>query len=120
MNNSRLTSEYLLSPDGKDPTGQLQEREAHLVKVIDAIKAVAGTREYSSLKTLIFDGRLEETRKAIFYEARKDKPDIQLLAKLNGKYEEVRKYADLNELAKVFQTELTHLKIKLHGTSDKS
>ena len=116
MNNSKLTSDYLLSTEKEDLTGPLKEREANLVKMIDALKAVAGTKEWSSLKTLIFDGRVEETRKAIFHEARKDKPDLQMLAKLNGKYEEVRKYADLLELAKVFQVELNNIKIKLHGT----
>ena len=119
MNNGKLTLDAL-SLTSEDRIGPLKEREAHLVKVLEAIKGVVETREWSSLKTLIFDSRLEETRKAIFLEARKETPNLQILAKLNGKYEEVRKYANLHEFAKTLEQELTSLRLKIHGTSDKS
>lgn len=108
MNNSFFSQEALRQP--KDKPEAVGEREAYLVRVIDGIKKVVESESWSSLKTLLFDPKEAELKKLIFLEARSDKADLLKLAKLNGRYEEARRVADLKEYASQLQQELNNLR----------
>lgn len=114
MNNAFITETVTLSETPQ--TKAIQDREAKLMRMIGAIKKVIESEVWSSLKTEVFDSLLEENRKELFHEARKDQPNTHVLAKLNGKYDVLKKYHDLAELGKVFQAEFTNLKIKYGKT----
>lgn len=108
MNNAFINADSPPEPQFE----AIKDRESKLVRTIQAIKAVSESREYSSLKTELFDPEVESLRKQIFAEAKKLPADPIVLAHLNGKYEMAKKYHDLTLYAKERQTELNNLRVK--------
>lgn len=119
MNNSKLAidSVPLTLETERDFTPQLRERQAKLLKLIDAIRSVQKSKEWSSLKTELFDGLTESLQGRIFNEATKDTPDPLKLARLTGELRWAEKYSDPSKLEQEFLSELANIKEKLHGTS---
>lgn len=114
MNNSKIAIESVPVIDS-DKRPWLHQREGELVKIIEAIGGVTSSAEWSSLKTLVFDGLVERLRKDLFTEARKDEPNVLALARINGQYTWAKKYADLTKLADSFRLELTNIRQQLYG-----
>lgn len=116
MNNSKLSIDNF-SLEGKevDISPVLRERESELVKIIDSLNKVATSDEWSSLTNLVFNGVVEKLERDLLGEAKKDDPDKQKLASLNGQFVWARKYANLNGLANFYRNELKNLREKLHG-----
>lgn len=112
MNNSFLSHEASFTPKVK--TEEVKDKEAELMRKIEALKSVLEGEGWSSLKTLVFDPKEAELKQSIFNEARSENPDTHKLAKLNGRYEEVRRYAHLKDFANQLQTELNNLR-KIYG-----
>lgn len=114
MNNSNLGLETeTLSEQEVDRAPWLRERESELVRVIEAILAIEDTKEWSTLKNYVFDGVVEKLERDLLSEAKKEDPDKQKLASLNGQFVWAKKYADLKGLADVFRKELTNIRNQL-------
>lgn len=104
MNNSSILPE---EPEKKD----LAEREAQLIRIIESLQAVQTSKEWSSLKTEIFDGLVTRLKSLIFTEAKKEQPDTLRLNRLSGQLEWAEKFADLSKLEAKYRTELTNVRI---------
>ena len=119
MNNAKIAIDYsaLAEEEVVDNAPLLQEREAKLVKLIEAIAAVQGTREWSVLKELLFTSLETSLEKRLLEEARKETPDPVKIAKVNGQLMWANKYADLSKLATSFRLELKNIRLQLHGKS---
>lgn len=121
MNNSYLEPESeTLTEQEVDRRPWLRERESELVRVIEAIKVIADTKEWGTLKNYVFDGVVEKLEKDLLTEAKKIDPDKQKLASVNGQFAWAKKYADLESLADVFRVELTQIRkqIKSYGREE--
>ena len=121
MNNSKLAIESvpLTNEESLDITPLLQEREAKLVKTIDAIQGIVSTREWGTLKEEVFDGLTEALNGDIQREARKDSPDTLKLNRLAGQLKWAEKYSNLSKLEFIFRTELNNIRKQLHGKTQK-
>ncbi len=105
MNNS-LTIE--LSQEKEDT--RYQEREAELVRLIDAIKGLEETREWSTLKEALFDGLVERLEAQLRNEAERPELNSSALYRLQGQLSWARTYADLGKLAKTYHAELVSIR----------
>lgn len=112
MNNSFIASDNLetISQEEIDRTPYLRNKEGEMVKVIEALQRISVSSDWSTLKTNIFDGVVEQLERDILNEAKEDRPDTQKLASLKGQYVWAKKYADLESLAKAFKVELTGIR----------
>lgn len=117
MNNSKLAIDSVsLSLEKEvDRSPQLIEREARLIKIIEAIQKVERTQEWSTLKTEVFDGIVNVLEKEIKDEAKKENPDTMKLNRLAGQLKWAEKYSDLTKLEHVFRQELNGLRKTLYG-----
>lgn len=113
MNNSQLNIEELSPEVDRKPA--LRERESELVKIIESLRKVEMSSEWSSLKKYVFDGHVVKLEKELLDEAKKDRPDNLALARLNGQLLWAKKYADLAKLADLFRLELTRIRLILYG-----
>lgn len=104
MNNSSIIPE--------EPEKKLEEREAQLIRIIESLQVVQTSKEWSSLKTELFDGLVQRLKNLIFTEANKENPDTNRLNRLSGQLEWANKYADLSKLETQYRTELTNLRIQ--------
>lgn len=116
MNNSFLAKENTLEtiePQEFDRKPWLRQKEGELVKVIEALRRISVSDDWSTLKSNIFEGVVEKLEKDMLNEAKEDKPDTLKLASLKGQYVWAKKYADLDSLAQAFKVELTGIQKQL-------
>lgn len=116
MNNSRLAVESVsLSIESPvDLTEELSEREAKLVRWIDALNIIQKTNEWSSLKE-IFEPLTESINKQLLSESKKPSPDTNKLNRLSGELKWSERYSDLKKFEKELRVELQNLRQKLYG-----
>lgn len=122
MNNSKLVIDSAsLRPDPVPDLGPtLREREGELLQIIASIQKVQSSKEWSSLKTYVFDGLTERLSKDILSEAKKENPDALKLNRLAGQLKWAEQYSDLLKLEEKFRIELAQVRLKLHGTTEKT
>ena len=114
MNNSKISLDEFNLGQEVDRTPWLREKEASLVRQIEALRRVAASEDWSSLKKEIFDGVVETLEKAQKVEASKDKPDLSILTNINGQLVWARKWCDLKKLADILMVELNSIRKKLN------
>lgn len=119
MNNSKLALDSLTLSEVKEPDRipVLRKREGELVRIIESLRKVENSDEWSSLKELVFGHLVEKLKTELFTEARKDEPDTLRLSRTNGQLNWARKYADLDKLANDFRLELTNIRRILYGNN---
>lgn len=121
MNNAKIIESFSdpepeqqeISPDQRIPW--LRQREGELVKIIEAIRTVEQSDEWSTLKTHVLDGVLETLDKRLATEASKPSVDTPQIYRLQGQIAWAKKYANLATLADAFRLELTNIRTKLNG-----
>lgn len=96
---------------------RLREKEVELVKIIETIKKISQTEEWSTLKKLIFDSLVESLDRRMTMETNKQPLDVPVIYSLQGQLVWARKYTDFDKLADVYRTELTNVRqqIKKYG-----
>jgi hypothetical protein len=120
MNNSFLAIENVrLEVEEKvDNTESMNEKEAGLVSIIEAIRTINASKEWSTLKEKVFDDLVSLLNSQMTTEARKEIPDTLKLNRLAGQLKWAEKYADLTKLENVFLLELTNIRKLLHGKEE--
>lgn len=111
MNNSKIAlDEISLYLDKQvDKTEHLRERESVLIRIIEAINRVKESQDWSTLKSLVFDGRIESLEKQMDTESFNENINAPELYRLQGKIFEARKY-DLDKLLESYRLELSSIK----------
>jgi len=120
MNNSFLINPVNLSLEEEVDDAPLRERETELIRLIEAIRDVNASESWSTLKEEVFDGVLVSLEKEIFSEARKDAPDLLKLSRLSGQLKWAERYSNLDKMESELRTELTNVRLKLHGTTQEN
>ena len=113
MNNSKIAIDNVsLSLDESDNTEQLREREAVLVRIIEAIARVKDSEDWHTLKSLVFNSSVEKLERRLQAESERLKLDDSEMYRLQGQLIWARKYADLDKLADAYRLELSNLRKK--------
>lgn len=119
MNNSKIASDSL-QPSEENPIKpqnteeKLRQREQKLIYILSAIEVIQTTKEWSTLKTEIFDQLASTLTRQLQEEAKKETPDPLKLNRLAGQLKWAEKFADLDRLAQSFRSELTGLRKQLY------
>lgn len=91
----------------------LGEREGELVRIIEAIRAIAGSEGWSTLKTLVFDGVLESLEHRLASESKREEINQPEIYRLQGQIAWAKKYSDLETLANAYRLELINVRSQL-------
>ena len=89
---------------------RIKEKEASLVRQLQALQGISESSEWRSLKTELFDGLADSLTKRLLSEAKKEKPDIGILNRLSGQLEWASRYADLDKFIAEKKAELTNIR----------
>lgn len=112
MNNSQVSFDSV--PDEEQVregrAEKLNEREGTILRVIEAIEAVAKTEAWSTLKTEILDRLAISLQKDLLAEAKKEDPDPKKLNRLAGELKWAARYSDLSKLSVSFKLELQSIR----------
>ena len=120
MNNAYLASQGVpLELETATDNPGLKEREAQLTMLIEAIGVIRNSQEWSTLKRLVFDGKVASLQKALLTEARKESPNTLELARLSGELKWAERFADLTKLEAMWRAELTNIRQQLKYGSSK-
>lgn len=118
MNLSQITVDLLQEPKEDLLTPKLRSEESRLIGLVEAIETVRQSREWSSLKTEVFEPLVFSLEKELKSEGRKDDPSPTKLNRLAGELKWAEKYADLDKLANAYRIELQRVRIQLHGNTE--
>lgn len=114
MNNAFFDDAAVEVPDRLP---QLRAREGELITLIEAIRRIEASEDWSTLTINVFDQVVEKLERSITSEAGKSEVSLPELYRLQGQLAWAKKYADLGKLADSYRLELTNVRnqIKLHG-----
>lgn len=94
---------------------RLQAEEARLLRISEAIQGIGQSKEWSTLKTEIFDTLVNVLEKDLKTEAEKMDCDPSKLNRITGKLEWARKYSDLSKLGNEYRVQLSNVRRNLNG-----
>lgn len=94
-----------------DKLATIRERDAHLVRLIEAITDVQSTSAWSTLKEEL-DGEIAKLNRLLLVEAKKKEVDLPEVYRLQGRIESAKKFA-LDALLTIYMTEHDTIKRKL-------
>lgn len=92
----------------------LRKREGELVTIIEALRKVESSHEWSTLKTEVFNGEIEYIERQLSLEAKKPEINTSTLYRLQGRLSAAKKYS-LESLNATFTAELTRIRIQLNA-----
>lgn len=121
MNNSHLVASLntLQIEEPINRTPLLQEKEGELVTIISAIDGIQKSKEWSTLKTKVFNGLTDSLTKDLLNESRKTTPDLLRLSKLSGELKWAERFSDLEKFKEEKRLELTNIRKLLYGKAEK-
>lgn len=107
-----MAQEVSLHLEEANNTELLRERESALIKIIEAIQLVIVSNEWSTLKTLVFDSRIESLEKQLKSESEGHTLNDSEIYRLQGRLFEARKY-NLDKLQETYREELSKIKKRI-------
>lgn len=117
MNNAalRLITE---EPSDDRKSEVLGKREAELIRVMEALSSIQRTKEWSSLKEIVFDGLKQNLEIRLLAAAREAKPDTHFMSNLSGQLVWAEKFSDLSKLEGTYRLELSNVRKQLYGSTE--
>ena len=117
MNLAQVQADLTNEPR-EDLSPKYRAEEARLLKIIEALQGVEQSKEWSTLKTEVFDTLVNSLEKDLRTEARKETPDPNKLNRLTGELIWAERYSDLGKLGNRYREQLQAVRIKLNVKSD--
>lgn len=117
MNNSQVIID-LKSQPSEDFAPRLRAEEARLLRIVEALQSVGSSKEWSSLKTEVFDNLVNVLEKDLRTEAEKIDPEPKKLNRIMGKLEWARRFSDLHKFENEKRVELKNVRLQLYGKTE--
>lgn len=114
MNNSQIAKDNTEEVKDERLT-LLREREAQLVRIIDAINGVAQSLDWKTLVKEIFNDVTATLEHRVSVVAKAKKIDEPELYRLQGQLGWAKKFSNLEELGKALKVELSNVKQQING-----
>lgn len=91
----------------------LRERQTELINIIEAFDKLEQSKEWQTIKDLIFNKSLSAIERQIQNEALAPEIDTNKLYKLQGEWVWSKQYADTNRFISTLRKQLEDIKLKL-------
>lgn len=92
----------------------LRQREGELARIIEALKTIESSTEWSSLKTDVFDGVLDSLEGRLMSESKKPELNNPEMYRLQGQIQWAKKFANLAILTDSYRLELQRIRQQLN------
>lgn len=102
----------------EDITARYQAEEARLIRIVEAIQGLKNSKEWSTLKTEVFDNLANVLERNLKTEAKKEDCDPKRLNRLAGELKWAEKFADLDKLETSYRLQLQNVRNNIHGKSE--
>ena len=91
----------------------LGEKQTELIKIIEALAKLDKSKEWATLKELVFDKSLEGIERQILNEAASPKINTDKLYRLQGEWAWAKQYNDVNKFGEALKKQLSDIKERL-------
>ncbi len=91
----------------------LRRREGEVVRIIEALKRIETSEDWSTLKTEVFDGVLDSLEGRLVSESKKPELNNPEIYRLQGQIQWAKKYANIAHLTESYRLELTRIRKQL-------
>ncbi len=115
MNLSQVNVPLNEDSNREEISQKYQTEEARIIRIVEAIQGLKSSKEWSTLKTEVFENLTNVLEKDIKTEAKKEDPDPKKLNRLSGELKWAEKFADLDKLEVSYSTQLTNIRKQIHG-----
>ncbi len=115
MNNSKFALDSLVEEVPIDRTPDLKEKEARLIRILEAIQVIQRSEQWSSLKLEVFDGLTARLERDLKDEAKKPNPDPNKLNRIAGELKWAEKFSDLSKMENQYKVELQGVRLQLNA-----
>ena len=88
----------------------LQERQSELVKIVEAFASLEKSKEWETLKELVFDKELQGIENRMKSESNKPVIDTTVLYRLQGRKEFARQFCDVKRYVNFLVQQLEEIK----------
>lgn len=92
---------------------KLQERQTELIKIIESFEKLDQSKEWNTLKELVFDKSLEAIERQLLNESLAPKINTDKLYKLQGEWVWAKQYNDTNRFVEALKLQLQDIKKRL-------
>lgn len=92
---------------------QLQNEQTRLIKIVEALTKLDGSKEWNVLKELVFDKSLEAIDRQLHMESLRPEIDEARIYRLQGERAWAMQYSDVNRFVETLKKQLEAIKIKL-------
>lgn len=92
----------------------LREEESKLVRILETIDSLGNSKEWQTLKVLLFDELIEKIELKILQEAKNQVINSNKIYVLQGELNLARKYADLHKFSDDLRVTLKAIRQKLN------
>lgn len=118
MNNSSISIEKSTLEQVRDPKVKLRELETQLVRIIEAIRGIKHSQEWSTLKTEVFDGLTARLERDLREEAIGSDPNPTKLNRIAGELRWAKRFSDFDKFESDKVAELKAIRLNLYGKSE--
>lgn len=112
MNNSKFALDSIVEEKPIDRSPELKEKEARVIRILEAIRVIQNSEAWCSLKYEVFDGLVLKFEKELKEEAKKDDPCPKKLNRIAGQLKWAERYSDLSKLENVYKVELQGIRLQ--------
>lgn len=98
------------SPEAKI---KLREEQTRLIKIIESLEKLDKSKEWSSLKELVFDKSLESIERQMKFEALSPEINTDKLYNLQGQWAWAKQFCDIDRFTETLKIQLQEIKKKL-------
>lgn len=91
----------------------MREKQAELVKVIEAFAKLENSEEWGTLKELVFNNTVTSIERQILNKALASQIDVNELYKLQGEWVWAKQYADVSRFTENLKKQIENIKNKL-------
>ena len=92
---------------------ELREKQTKLTRLITAIDTLEQSKEWETMKELLFNGLVEKLQRKIQTEGSSNEVSLPNLYKLQGELKWSKRYADLGEYKSTLKVELEGIKKRI-------
>lgn len=114
MNNSMIPNEMLEMDEPVDNTVHFRQKEAELIKILEAINGLSANPDWLLLKEKIFDGVVDGLKKQRDIEVEKQPLNGPKIHSINGQLTWAKKYSNIADLAHIYKLELANIRKQLN------
>ncbi len=97
----------------KDQKVFLREEQTRLIKIIEAFATLEESKEWSTLKELVFSKQLESVERQMKNECLAEDIKVEKIYKLQGEWAWARQYSDTGRFVETLKQQLAEIKKRL-------